>query len=210
MMELVDGSLLTYDETMLKHRGAGLAFKNLFLGDENDIPNNYYFVLAKQESFYSPVHHHNFDQFRFVTKAGGPISILPDLDVHPGELCYHPEGVYYGPQNDGEGVKEVLVLQFGGASGQGFVSHRHLKESQEKLGKVGRFEKGKFFPMEEVIYQKLSGYRIIPKGRKDGYISIDGERVPFEPYQAEVHKGLGTVLMRSASGAFEAPGPGSN
>ncbi|KAF1840652.1 uncharacterized protein K460DRAFT_410067 [Cucurbitaria berberidis CBS 394.84] len=54
-----------------------------------------------------------------------------------------------------------------------------------------------FFDMEHVDYQKVSAYRIIPKGQKDGYISIDGEKVPFEGFQAEVHKGLGTVLSKS-------------
>jgi len=58
-------------------------------------------------------------------------------------------------------------------------------------------EKGTFFGMPHVNYRKISGYRIIPKGQQDGYISIDGERVPFEPFQAEVHRGLGTVLSRS-------------
>jgi len=58
-------------------------------------------------------------------------------------------------------------------------------------------EKGTFFDMAHVNYRKISGYRIIPKGQKNGYISIDGERVPFEPFQAEVHRGLGTVLSRS-------------
>ena len=58
-------------------------------------------------------------------------------------------------------------------------------------------ETGKFFDMPHVNYRKISGYRIVPKNQKDGYISIDGERVPFEPFQAEVHRGLGTVLSRS-------------
>ncbi|KAH8593380.1 ATP-NAD kinase-like domain-containing protein [Bisporella sp. PMI_857] len=66
-------------------------------------------------------------------------------------------------------------------------------------------ENGKFFDMPLVHYRKVLGYRIIPKNQVDGYISIDGERVPFMPFQAEVHKGLGTVL--SKSGQYEAPGP---
>ncbi|EER39605.1 sphingosine kinase [Histoplasma capsulatum var. duboisii H88] len=56
---------------------------------------------------------------------------------------------------------------------------------------------GAFFDMPEVNVRKVTGYRIIPRDRKEGYISIDGEQVPFEPFQAEVHKGLGTVLSRS-------------
>ena len=66
-------------------------------------------------------------------------------------------------------------------------------------------EKGTFFDMPHVHYRKISGYRIIPKGQKDGYISIDGERVPFKPFQAEVHKGLGTVLSRNGY-LYEAKG----
>lgn len=67
-------------------------------------------------------------------------------------------------------------------------------------------ENRKFFGMEGVWYRKILGYRIIPRNQKDGYISIDGERVPFSPYQAEVHKGLGTVLSKSGH-MYEALGP---
>jgi sphingosine kinase len=58
-------------------------------------------------------------------------------------------------------------------------------------------EKGSFFDMSDVRYRKISGYRIIPKNQKSGYISIDGERFPFAPFQAEVHRGLGTVLSKN-------------
>ncbi|EER27986.1 sphinganine kinase lcb4 [Coccidioides posadasii str. Silveira] len=58
-------------------------------------------------------------------------------------------------------------------------------------------ENGTLFDMPEVHVQKVSGYRIIPREREDGYISIDGEKVPFEPFQAEVHKGLGTAISKS-------------
>jgi len=54
-----------------------------------------------------------------------------------------------------------------------------------------------FFDLEHVDYQKVSAYRIIPRAKGDGYISIDGERAPFEPFQCEVHRGLGTVLSKS-------------
>jgi len=58
-------------------------------------------------------------------------------------------------------------------------------------------EKGTLLDMPDVLYRKISGYRIIPKCQKDGYISIDGERFPFAPFQGEVHRGLGTVLSKS-------------
>ena len=65
-------------------------------------------------------------------------------------------------------------------------------------------DKGTFFDLPYVHYRKVSAYRIIPRQR-EGYISIDGERVPFEPFQAEVHRGLGTVLSRSGH-LYEAKG----
>lgn len=66
-------------------------------------------------------------------------------------------------------------------------------------------ENGCFFDMPHVNYRKISGYRITPRGQRTGYISIDGERVPFEGFQTEVHKGLGTVLSRSGR-LYEADG----
>ena len=65
--------------------------------------------------------------------------------------------------------------------------------------------KGTMFELEHVDYQKVAAYRIIPKNQKDGYISIDGERVPFAPFQAEIHRGLGTVLSKSGH-LYEAKG----
>lgn len=66
-------------------------------------------------------------------------------------------------------------------------------------------ETGKLFDRPQASYQKVSAYRLIPRGQTDGYISIDGERAPFEPFQAEVHQGLGRVISRR--GRFETDGP---
>jgi sphingosine kinase len=74
------------------------------------------------------------------------------------------------------------------------------------LQMLSAVDNGKFFDMPLVSYRKILGYRIIPKNQGDGYISIDGERVPFQPFQAEVHKGLGTVLSKTGH-IYEAPGP---
>ncbi|KAF2018888.1 sphingoid long chain base kinase-like protein [Aaosphaeria arxii CBS 175.79] len=63
----------------------------------------------------------------------------------------------------------------------------------------------KFFEQPTVDYQKVTAYRFIPKNQADGYISIDGERVPFEPFQVEVHRGLGTVLSKTGH-IYEAKG----
>ncbi|RDW79804.1 putative sphingosine kinase protein [Coleophoma cylindrospora] len=74
------------------------------------------------------------------------------------------------------------------------------------LGLLPAVENGKFFGLPHVSYRKVSAYRITPKNQADGYISMDGERVPFEPFQAEVHRGLGTVLTKDGC-LYDAPGP---
>ncbi|KAI9786051.1 MAG: sphinganine kinase lcb4 [Peltula sp. TS41687] len=65
----------------------------------------------------------------------------------------------------------------------------------------------RIFDDHRVTYRKVSAYRIVPKGQADGSISVDGERIPFGPFQAEVHRGLGTVLSMSGR-VYEAPGVG--
>lgn len=64
---------------------------------------------------------------------------------------------------------------------------------------------GKFFDNPLVSYRKVVAYRLTPRDQADGYVDIDGERIPFEPFQVEIHPGLGTVL--SKTGKYEAPGP---
>lgn len=65
-------------------------------------------------------------------------------------------------------------------------------------------ETGQFYGNPLISYRKIAAYRLTPK-QSAGYISIDGERIPFEPFQVEIHQGLATVL--SKSGRYEAPGP---
>ncbi|KAL4886552.1 ATP-NAD kinase-like domain-containing protein [Aspergillus karnatakaensis] len=64
---------------------------------------------------------------------------------------------------------------------------------------------GTFFDMPEVDIRKALAFRLTPR-EKEGYISVDGEKIPFEAFQVEIHKGLGTVLSKSGH-LYEAPGP---
>ena len=52
----------------------------------------------------------------------------------------------------------------------------------------------------------ITGGKSKGENRDGGYISVDGEKMPFEPFQVEVHRGLGTVLSRSGY-VYEADGP---
>ncbi|KAF4997732.1 hypothetical protein FGRMN_3652 [Fusarium graminum] len=73
------------------------------------------------------------------------------------------------------------------------------------IGVLLDVEAEKLFDNPHVTYKKISAYRIIPRDQKDGYISIDGEKCPFGPFQAEIHQGLGRVI--SKAGKYEASGP---
>jgi hypothetical protein len=140
-----------------------LPFKCLFRRAPGT-PNNYLFSLALQTSFYSPIHKHNFEQFRYAHK--GSFSISPSLTIQQGEICYHPEGVEYGPQQDeGDGERVLLILQFGGASGQGYLDYETLLGVQGKMieAEKGTFEGGRLWEKGE---QERGG-----KG-KDGFEAV--------------------------------------
>lgn len=66
-----------------------------------------------------------------------------------------------------------------------------------------------FIDHDLVQYYKVSAFRIVPKYAtgpdEKGFISVDGEAVPFGPLQAEVHRGLGRIITKR--GCIEAPGP---
>jgi sphingosine kinase len=74
------------------------------------------------------------------------------------------------------------------------------------LSMMTAVEKGAHFDYPEVIVRKVTGYRLVPRDREDGFISVDGERIPFAPFQVEIHQGLGTVLSKSGR-LYEAQGP---
>jgi sphingosine kinase len=70
--------------------------------------------------------------------------------------------------------------------------------------------KGTFFDKDFVSVRKVSGVRVVPKyggkGEKKGLFAVDGESFPFEPFQVEIHRGLGTVLSVKR-GVYQCPGP---
>src|SRR5882757_966579 len=114
--------LALFDETAFHqdHPKGTVSFNYLLMGDEPDSPENYRYILGRQEAdFHMPRHRHTFEQIR-----------LPLVgDMHLGEIGYFPEGQTYGPQDDplGDakpGERLQLVLQFGGASGLGMSAGR--------------------------------------------------------------------------------------
>ena len=123
-------------------RGNAKDSQALLVG-EDDAPDNYRLGFSRQQGpFYSPRHKHNFDQIRMVF-GGGAMNYGPDQWIQPGELVYFPEGTPYGPQ-DYESERYGVTFQFGGASGQGYISIKRMREGVEALKPFGTFEKGVF------------------------------------------------------------------
>lgn len=137
------------------------------------------------DGFFSPRHRHCWDQLRFV--LDGSLSI-GQTDLEPGDCCYFPEAVSYGPQEQ-SGEATVLVLQFTGAGGLYYPTTDELAAARDRLRRAGGiFEGGRY------------------KGR-----GLDGTPVDQDGYEAlwEAHTGCklvyarprygGVVIMRSAS-----------
>lgn len=123
-------------------RGGTIEFKTLLEGSEGR-PDNYQLLLARTDiSFKSPRHRHNFDQLRFGIE--GTTHIGQNFNLEAGDLGYFPEGTYYGPQDQASvGMNSlVMVIQFGGPCGNGYMSRREMRESFDRMQADGRFEGG--------------------------------------------------------------------
>jgi hypothetical protein len=158
-MEIMHAGDMPWGESLVAQRAGGdVAHKRLFEGEEGSA-DNYMLVMAKEpNSYFSPRHRHPWDQIRFCLE--GKIPIAKGLYVEGGEIAYFPESAPYGPQEGGED-RIVLLLQFGGASGQGFIGPDLLTKARLELGNKGRFEEGVY------IYETESGRK-----KRDAYEAI--------------------------------------
>jgi len=125
----------------LQHRGGTFHYRHLLDGTPGT-PGNFQFDIGKLEGdFSSPRHRHNFDQFRF--QLEGTMNFDRNGKMAAGTLGYFPEGAAYGPQSS-EGRSSTAVLQFGGASGSGYLSRQEVQAGTEELKKFGSFTGGVF------------------------------------------------------------------
>src|SRR5262245_28001226 len=76
--------------------------------------------------FNSPRHRHNFEQIRY--QLEGVLDYGRDGKLTAGMVGYFPEAVYYGPQSQDPSIScKTIVLQFGGASGSGYLSQAEVQ-----------------------------------------------------------------------------------
>lgn len=178
-------------------RGGDREFKTLLVGEE-EAPDNFRVVLVRQKGkVVSPRHKHNFDQIRFALE-GGPASFGPGRTIEPGELAYFPEGAPYGPE-DSDCERLGVTLQFGGASGEGFINSDRTRRAMEEMKAFGTFEKGVFRrsgPLKagerrnsdgfEAVWEYIQGRKLnYPEPRYNEPILIRPHNFSWQPQPGE-------------------------
>jgi hypothetical protein len=174
----------------LEHRGGTFHSRTTAEGTPGT-PGNFKFSLSRLGTDYSgPRHRHNFDQYRFMIE--GESDYGQDGPLKAGMLGYYPEGVPYGPQVNKTEIY-CAVLQFGGASGSGYLLPREVKAGMEELKAFGTFKDGIFHRNEGVpgrrnsdayqaIWEHVHGCEMVyPKGRYDAPISADSRNFEWVP-----------------------------
>jgi hypothetical protein len=210
-MKLVHGGRMEFQGGQEKHRGGGLATKLLLAGEEGRLENFRLTLGRDRGGHQNPRHHHNFDQIRM--SLHGSLSIAPKKELTTGWVGYFPEGTWYGPQAPATAERITLVLQFGGASGQGFISTRQMQEAYEELARVGTFKAGVFHRADgngrqnqdafEAIWEHVSGRTLAyPPPRYDEPILMNPAHFAWVPDPEQ--RGIARKLL----GAFTERGTG--
>lgn len=139
--------------------GAGLKIKHLLKG-QSGTPENYLFNMSHSAGDYgSPRHRHNFDQIRFV--LDGNMRISPNQIVREGQIGYFPEGTTYGPYHDEGKERTIMIVQFGGASGYGYMDADQAVKAKRSLLAEGSFDDGFFNRTSGKGSRKTDAYRAV-------------------------------------------------
>jgi hypothetical protein len=136
------------------HRDGGISFTSLLEGEE-DTPGNFHLMLVHAEDYKAPRHRHNFDQVRIV--LDGAFGYENGVVQNAGTFGYFTEGTYY--TQNAMGPSTTLLLQTGGASGEGYMSDRQLRAAVAELSTRGTFAEGVYTWIDEAGQ----------KHNKDGY-----------------------------------------
>jgi hypothetical protein len=189
-----------------QHARAGVFRSQSLLHGPEGTPENFYLQLSHTYSdFASPRHRHNFDQIR--VQLRGDADFARDGVMKEGAIGYFPEGTFYGPQSIA-GESSTLVLQFGGASGSGYISEERFQQGVDELKRHGSFENGiyrrdkeggsrKNQDAYEAVWEHIHGRRLeYPK-------SEVSQPVFLYPAEFAWHQEAGaTGVRRKALGSF--------
>lgn len=190
-------------------RGGKFEVKYLLLGEPGS-PENFGFYYSRNSSdLVSPRHRHNFEQIRIQLR--GAVTYARTRKMTPGMIGYFPEGAYYGP-HDGTDDCELIVFQFGGTSGLGYMSEDEFQANMKELKAAGgAFQDGYFTRVGpdgrkinqdayEAVWEHARRRPIsYPEPRYDQPIFMDPRSFPWTPGEP----GVGSKLL----GAFGESGP---
>jgi hypothetical protein len=173
-----------YDAGNLRE-GSDRGTKVLFAGDAGRLDNYRWFYSAPGVGEWkAPRHRHNFEQIRFALE--GRFEYRPAEYLDGGNVIYFPEGVHYGPQVRHDGLS-MLTLQYGGATGNGYLSQAERKKGFDDLCAKGKFEKGYYTWLDdagkrhnqdsfEAIWEYMMGRKIVyPEPRYNDLIKMNAE-----------------------------------
>jgi hypothetical protein len=186
--------IVLFDETawVKDHPTGTVSFQHLLKGEPNS-PDNFMYILGRQDTdFWMPRHRHNFEQIRLPIR--GDMNLGRGMVLREGEVGYFPEGMAYGPQEDplgdaAPGERVQLVLQFGGASGCGFMSIEQRRQARVELARSGRFD-GNYFHRPDgkvqwglnAIWEHVYGERLkYPRPRYKNVIIAEPKRFNWLP-----------------------------
>lgn len=207
-MHIANGNRIRWRQNKANVRG-NLAIKKLLVGQPGT-PENYLCNIARSDGDYgSPRHRHNFDQLRLL--LDGRLPVTPRRAMMPGQIGYFPEGTYYGPQADDGTGWTIMIVQFGGASGEGFLSAEEALAAKKSLARQGDFDGGVFKRKSgpgkrnqdsyEAVWEHASGRKLTyPKPRYDAPIIVDPAGFGWQTAkQGVAQKRLGLFTERETS-----------
>jgi hypothetical protein len=200
----------------LEHRGGTFHGRIMVEGTPGTLDNFQLSFGQMGGDFNSPRHRHNFEQIRY--QLEGVLDYGRDGKLVAGMVGYFPEAVYYGPQSQDPGINcKTIVLQFGGASGSGYLSQAEVKAGMEELRGEGEFKDGVFRRRADVEGKRnMDGYQAIwehvnarpmvyPKPRYPQPIFMDPanyEWVPVEGQRGVSEKLLGVFTERRSEASL--------
>ena len=221
-MKMVQADELPF-ERALEHRGGTFHYCRMLEGESGSIGN---FQLSYGKiggDFFSPRHRHNFEQIRY--QVEGALDFARDGTLEAGMVGYFPEGVAYGPQTQSAGTDvATIVLQFGGASGSGYLAHDEVRAGVAALKSEGEFKDGVFHRREDTPGKRnVDGYQAIwehanrrpmvyPKGRYSRPFMMNPHYYDWVPLQQSAgvsEKLLGVFTERRSMVAYLNFSPGA-
>jgi hypothetical protein len=200
----------------LEHRGGVFHSRIMAEGAPGALDNFQLSFGQMGGDFNSPRHRHNFEQIRY--QLEGLLDYGRDGKLAAGMVGYFPEAVYYGPQSQDPAIScKTIVLQFGGASGSGYLSQAEVRAGMDALRSEGEFKDGVFRRRADVegkrnmdgyqaIWEHVNGRSMVyPKPRYPQPIFMDPanyEWVPVAGAPGVAEKLLGVFTERRSEAGF--------